>query len=73
MKMSKIIHVLSVIAGFVGVGVFIGTLAGGEDNLVFGITKFDALFCTAILFLITIWLQLGAMHHMMLERNGENI
>lgn len=71
MKMSKIIHVLSVIAGCVGIIVFIGTLVDGADNLVFGITKFDALFCTAILFLMTIWLQLGAMHHMMLEKRGE--
>ena len=71
MKLSKIMHVGSVITGFIGVIVFVGALIGGGDNLVFGITKIDALLCSAILILIAIWLQLGTMHHMMLEKKGE--
>lgn len=73
MKISKILHVLSVLAGGLGVITFIGTIVSGGDNFVFGITKFDALFCTAILFLIAIWGQLGAIHHMMLEKTGERV
>lgn len=73
MKISKILHVLSVFVGFAGVIVFIGVLLGGADNLVFGITKFDALFCTAILILIAIWLKLSTIHHIMLEKNSEII
>ena len=71
MKLSKLMHVGSVIVGFVGVIVFVGTLIGGGDNLVFGITKMDALLCSAILILIATWLQVATIHHMMLEKRGE--
>ncbi len=73
MKLSKIMHVGSVVAGFVGVIVFVGALIGGGDNLVFGITKMDALACSAILILIATWLQVATIHHMMLEKKGEII
>ena len=64
-------HVASVIVGLVGVVVFVKTLGVPSDGMIFGITKFDALLCTAILFLIAIWSQIGTIHHMMLEKNGE--
>ena len=73
MKLSKIMHVASVIVGFVGVVVFAGAIIGGSDDLVFGITKFDALLCAAILILIAIWVQIGTIHHMMLEEKGEMV
>ena len=71
MKASKILHVGSVITGFAGVITFVGALIGGNDNLVFGVTKFDSLFCAAVLILIAIWLQIATIHHMMLESKGE--
>jgi hypothetical protein len=71
MKLSKLMHVVSVIAGLVGVIVFAAAVLGGSDNVVFGITKNDALLCSAILILIAIWLQMATIHHMMLERKGE--
>ncbi len=64
-------HVTSVVVGLVGVVTFGGAILGGSDNFVFGITKFDALFCVAILLLIAIWLQIATIHHMMLEKRGE--
>ncbi len=73
MKLSKPMHIVSVIVGFTGVVVFIAAMIGGADNLVFGITKVDALLCTGILFLIAIWVQLATIHHMMLEKKGEMI
>ncbi len=73
MKLSKIMHVASVIVGAIGVITFLGAVIGGGDNVVFGITKIDALLCSGILFLIAIWGQLGTIHHMMLEKNGEII
>jgi len=73
MKLSKLMHVGSVIIGFDGVIVFASAMFNGADNLVFGITKFDALFCAAILILIAIWGQIGTIHHMMLEKKGEII
>ncbi len=71
MKFSKVMHVISVIVGFVGVVAFIGAVIGGSDNLVFGITKVDALLCAAILILLAIWTQIATIHHMMLEKKGE--
>ena len=71
MKLSKLMHVASVIVGFVGVIAFLGALIGGGDNLVFGITKIDALLCAGLLILIAIWLQIATIHHMMLEKRGE--
>lgn len=64
-------HVTSVLVGLVGVVVFAGAILGGSDNLVFGITKVDALLCAAILILIATWLQIATIHHMMLEKKGE--
>ena len=52
MKLSKLMHVASVIVGLVGVVTFLGAVLGGSDNFVFGITKVDALLCSAILILI---------------------
>lgn len=64
-------HLISIIVGFAGVISFGAAILGGADNLVFGITKADALFCAAILILIAIWVQIATIHHMMLEKKGE--
>ena len=71
MKISKLTHVLSVLAGLAGVVTFAATIIGGADNLVWGVSKIDALFCSAILILIATWLQAAAIHHVMLEKQGE--
>ncbi|TAL50380.1 hypothetical protein EPN81_02930 [Patescibacteria group bacterium] len=73
MVLSKFMHVTSVIVGLVGVVVFAGAILGGVDNLVFGITKADALACAAILILMAIWVQIATIHHMMLEKKGKLI
>ena len=71
MKLSKFMHVVSVVVGLTGVVSFAAAILGGADNLVFGVTKVDALLCAAILILIAIWLQIATIHHMMLEKKGE--
>lgn len=73
MKFSKFLHIASVIAGFAGLISFAASVFGGADNLVFGVTKADALACAGILFLIAIWAQIATIHHMMLEKKGETI
>ena len=73
MKLSKLLHVVSVIVGLTGAILFIGAILGGQDNLVYGITKVDALLCSAILILIAIWVQIATIHHMMLEKKGKAI
>lgn len=71
MKLSKLLHVASVVVGVAGVISFAAAVIGGSDNLVLGVTKMDALFCSAILVLNAIWLQMATIHHMMLEKRGE--
>ena len=71
MKLSKILHIISVVLGLIGVVLFIGAVLGGSDNLVYGITKADALLCSAILILIAIWVQIATIHHIILEKKGE--
>ncbi len=73
MKPSKLMHIASIIVGFVGIVLFASAILGGSDNLVFGIAKTDALLCSAILILIAIWTQIATIHHMMLEKKGEII
>lgn len=65
-------HVASVIVGFIGVISFL-IAAFGDPQSIFGITKADALACSAILILIAIWTQIATIHHMMLEKKGEMI
>ncbi len=68
MKLSKVMHVGSVVVGFIGVIMFLGALRVGSEAMVYGITKMDALACIAILILIATWLQVATIHHMMLEK-----
>ena len=71
MKLSKLMHVTSVLVGLVGVLTFAAAIVGGSDNFVFGVTKVDALLCATILILIAIWVQIATIHHMMIEKRGE--
>lgn len=76
MKLSKLMHILSVISGFAGVIYFVAAayvVLNGAGEYIFGVTKIDALLCIAILFLMAIWFQIAAIHHMMLEKRGELI
>lgn len=72
MKLSKVMHVGSVLVGFIGVISFLVAALGNSES-VFGITKMDTLACAAILILIAIWLAISTIHHMMLEKPGEII
>lgn len=72
MKLSKLMHVASVIVGFIGVVTFLITVFGNAEAT-FGITKSDALACSAILILIATWTQIATIHHIMLEKKGELI
>ncbi len=76
MKLSKLMHVLSVISGLAGVLTFAAmgvAVLNGAKEYVFGVTRIDALLCVTILILIAIWLQIATIHHMMLEKKGEII
>jgi len=44
MKLSKIMHIISVIVGFVGAVSFLGAVFGGADTLYLGIQSWMRLF-----------------------------
>ncbi len=71
MKLSKLFHVLEVIVGLAGIVTLIAAITAGSTGLVWGLTREHLLLCGAILMLIAIWGQIGAIHHLMLEKKGE--
>lgn len=71
MKLSKALHVVSVMVGLVGIGTLVAAGIAGQNDLVFGFTREHLLFCSIIVFLVAIWLQIATIHHMMLEKHGE--
>lgn len=77
MKISKVLHVLSVISGVFGIFTFFSGWSGGMMSGVSGIMGAGQNYMSggsAMFFLlIAIWLAIGTIHHMMLEKKGEII
>lgn len=73
MKLSKILHIISVLVGFIGIGTLVSATIAGQTGLVFGFTREHLLFCSIIVFLIAIWLQIATIHHVMIEKEGSII
>jgi drug/metabolite transporter (DMT)-like permease len=68
MKLSKLSHVLSVLLGLTGVILWAVAILASP---VFGQTRETMLLCAISSLLTAIWLVLGAMHHVTLEKAGE--
>ena len=64
---SKATHILSVIAGVLGIVAVITGVSMGADTILLGINREHWLFCSMILFLMAIWFGLSAVHHLKLE------
>ena len=73
MKISKVLHVVSVLVGLTGVVMLLGAWTAGEGSTAFGLNQAHLFMDAIVLTLIAIWLQLGTMHHMKLEEKGEII
>ena len=72
MKLSKVLHVISVIAGLVGVAMSAFAVLFWPAGVVwFGMTRDVMLLCSITTLLAAIWLQTATIHHMMLEKKGE--
>ena len=72
MKLSKLFHVLSVLLGLTGIGMWIAAiLAWPAGAIKFGVTREIMLLCAILSLLTAIWLVIGAMHHITLEKSGE--
>jgi hypothetical protein len=73
MKISKVLHIVSVIAGFWGVLALVGAWLAGQDGTIWGFSQQHCFYDAIVLVLIAIWLQLATMHHIMLEKKNEMI
>jgi hypothetical protein len=73
MKISKVLHVLSVIVGFAGIITALAGAFAGADTLVWGLTREHLFFCSGLLMLIAIWFSISTIHHLKLEEKGERI
>ena len=72
MKLSKLFHVLSVLLGLTGVVMWtVAILAWPAGIIRFGVTRDEMLLCAILSLLTAIWLVMGAMHHITLEKTGE--
>lgn len=72
MKLSKLLHVLSVLLGLTGVVMWtVAILAWPAGVIRFGVTRDVMLLCAIISLLTAIWLVIGAMHHITLEQTGK--
>lgn len=74
MKLSKLIHVISVVMGLIGMAMLVWVvLFWPVEAVYFGITRNVMMFCSVASLLVAIWLQIATIHHMMLEKRGEII
>ncbi|MFA4831171.1 MAG: hypothetical protein WC862_02670 [Patescibacteria group bacterium] len=72
MKLSKILHVISIIAGLVGVVMSASAVLFWPAGVVWwGLTREVMLLCAITSLLAAIWIQIATIHHMMLEKRGE--
>jgi hypothetical protein len=71
MKISKTLHVLSIVVGVAGIITAIVGATMSEGALVWGITREHWLFCSGLLMLIAIWFTVSTIHHIMIEKKGE--
>jgi len=72
MKLSKILHVISVAMGLIGMAMLAGAVLFWPAGVVwFGLTRELMLLCSITSLLAAIWIQIATIHHMMLEKRGE--
>ena len=72
MKLSKLLHVISVIMGLIGMAMSaLAVLFWPAGVVWFGMTRDIMLLCSITSLLAAIWIQIATIHHMMLEKHGE--
>ena len=72
MKLSKVLHVISIVMGLIGLAMsaFV-VLYWPAGEVWLGVTRDVMMFCSAMSLLAAIWVQIATIHHMMLEKRGE--
>jgi len=72
MKLSKLLHVISVIMGLIGMAMSAFAVLFWPAGVVwFRMTRDIMLLCSITSLLAAIWIQIATIHHMMLEKRGE--
>ena len=74
MKLSKLLHVFSVVLGLIGMAMSAASVLFLPAGVVwFGMTRDVMLMCAITSLLAAIWLQIATIHHILLEKKGEII
>ncbi len=74
MNLSKFLHIISVVLGFIGMAMSaISVLFWPVGVVWFGMTRDVMLMCSTTTLLAAIWIQIATIHHIMLEKKGEII
>lgn len=74
MKLSKLLHVLSVLLGLTGIVMWaVAVLTWPAGAVRFGATTETMLLCAGLSLLAAIWLVISAMHHLALEKTDRII
>lgn len=74
MKLSKLMHVVSVVFGFVGIFMWLLLIFAWFTGAAWFAVSSNLILmigCAIFSFLVAIWLQIATIHHMMLEKRGE--
>ncbi len=72
MKLSPLLHVISIAMGLIGVAMSaVAVLAWPAGVVWFGMTREIMLMCAIASLLTAIWIQIATIHHMMLEKKGK--
>jgi hypothetical protein len=72
MKLSKVLHVISVVLGLSGMAMSGITVLFWPGGVVwFGLTRDVMLMCSVTTLLAAIWIQIATIHHIILEKGGE--
>ncbi len=74
MKLSQLLHVISIFMGLVGVAMSaFAVLVWPSGTVWFSMTREIMLLCAITSLLTAIWVQIATIHHMMLEKKGKLI
>ncbi|MEK9130552.1 MAG: hypothetical protein AAB429_00350 [Patescibacteria group bacterium] len=72
MKLSQLLHVISVVMGLIGVAMSaFAVLVWPSGTVWFGLTREIMLLCAITSLLAAIWILIATIHHMMLEKKGK--
>ena len=72
MKLSKFLHVISVVMGLIGMAMSAFAVLFWPAGVGwFGLTREVMLLCSITSLLAAIWIQIATIHHMMLEKKGD--